>query len=356
MMAMGGGELIVHAAEENLTNIGMGTDSGSSEVIYDTADKQEFTVMIPKKIVLGSDKTGSYDITVKGDVAQGSEVTVKPQDAVSDKDGINFVMTSTKSGGSKNVDVIQNDVLWNYSDIAANDHNGTQKNGEINGSELTFGIWNGTLTFRISFKDEYGPGADEIGEITDWQYTLDNTNNTVTLTKYISSNQNVVIYPYYKTNDKLYSTRLPGLTRDMMQGNTNIRSFTMKPGVNTSNVHEIGRMFKDCSNIRSIDLSNFNTENVDDMAETFRNCTSLTSLNLSGLNTSKVLTMDQMFRNSRVATLDLSSFNTAKCSEMESMFEDCTSLRTIYVGSAWHTGSSTRNMFVNCGTNHLNII
>ena len=51
-------------------------------------------------------------------------------------------------------------------------------------------------------------------------------------------------------------------------------------------------MFKECSNLTSLDLSNFNTENVTDMNGMFYGCTKLESLDLSNFNTAKVTKMN----------------------------------------------------------------
>ena len=72
-------------------------------------------------------------------------------------------------------------------------------------------------------------------------------------------------------------------------------------------------LFKHCSNITVINLSNFNTSLVITMFQMFYGCSSLTSLNLSNLNTSLVKTMGSMFRDcSKLTSLDLSSFNTSQ--------------------------------------------
>ena len=54
-------------------------------------------------------------------------------------------------------------------------------------------------------------------------------------------------------------------------------------------------LFRGCSNITEIDLSNFDTSKVTDIKGMFYNCSSLTSLNLSNINTSKVTNMDDLF-------------------------------------------------------------
>ena len=73
---------------------------------------------------------------------------------------------------------------------------------------------------------------------------------------------------------------------------TEIRGLNL---VNTSNVTKMSYMFNSCSNLTSLNLSNFNTSNVTNMNSMFSNCPNLTSLNVSGWDTSKVTGMSYMF-------------------------------------------------------------
>ena len=54
-------------------------------------------------------------------------------------------------------------------------------------------------------------------------------------------------------------------------------------------------MFSYCSNLPSLNLSNFNTSNVKNMGWMFDGCSKLSSLNLSNFDTSKVIDMSYMF-------------------------------------------------------------
>ena len=54
-------------------------------------------------------------------------------------------------------------------------------------------------------------------------------------------------------------------------------------------------MFKECSSLKSIDLSSFNTINVNNMSSMFRECSSLQSINLSSFNTNNVKDMSNMY-------------------------------------------------------------
>ena len=81
------------------------------------------------------------------------------------------------------------------------------------------------------------------------------------------------------------------------------------------------RMFRDLSNLISLDVSSFDTSKVTNMEAMFAGMPSLTTLNLSNFNTSKVTRMNSMFEGvSRLTTLNLSNFDTSKVTDMEAMF------------------------------------
>ena len=61
--------------------------------------------------------------------------------------------------------------------------------------------------------------------------------------------------------------------------------------------------------------------------------------------------MSAMFHScDSLTVLDLTDFDTHKVTNMESMFNNCSSLKTIYVGTEWNTDSvaSSEDMFYGC--------
>ena len=72
-----------------------------------------------------------------------------------------------------------------------------------------------------------------------------------------------------------------------------------------------------CSNLTSVDFSNFDTSGVTNMYSMFRNCTSLKELDLSNLDTSSVTDMERMFSGcSKLESIDLSNFDTSSATNM----------------------------------------
>ena len=94
------------------------------------------------------------------------------------------------------------------------------------------------------------------------------------------------------------------------------------------------------------------------MGGMFWNCHGLTSLDLSNFDTSNVTVMDQMFGDCiSLTSLDVSNFDTSKVTDMRYMFENCSKLTEITVSNKWLISSSTniKDMFKNCGTNHVTV-
>ena len=121
---------------------------------------------------------------------------------------------------------------------------------------------------------------------------------------------------------------------------------------NTNNVTDMANMFLGCSSLTTIDLSNFNTNNVTNMASMFYECSSLTNIDLSNFNTNKVTDMKSMFAYcSSLSNIDLSNFNTNKVTDMTSIFAYCSSLKNVNL-SSFHTSNVTdmKSMFANCSS------
>ena len=119
---------------------------------------------------------------------------------------------------------------------------------------------------------------------------------------------------------------------------------------NTSLVTIMTYMFFDCTSLINLDLTNFNTLNVIEMKFMFNNCSSLTSLNVSSFDTSNVITMRGLFYIcSSLKSIELSNFNTSKSKDMAGMFYMCSKLETLNL-SHFDTSQVTDmlDMFANC--------
>lgn len=114
----------------------------------------------------------------------------------------------------------------------------------------------------------------------------------------------------------------------------------------TSKVTNMNSMFRNCSQLTQLDVSNWDTKNVTNMYNMWANCYKLTQLDLSNWNTSKVARMDYMFYGcSKLTQLDLNNFNTSKVTNMSEMFQYCNSL-TDFI--------APKNINANIGFNYCN--
>ena len=167
--------------------------------------------------------------------------------------------------------------------------------------------------------------------------------------------------------------------------NSNTMKLTEIKGLenfNTENVENMAYLFWNCTELETIDVSNFNTRNVIYMSgpfgsynfemnlteikgltnpdfdtsnvqymdAMFKNCVKLTNVDVSNFNTEKVLWMDDMFYNCKALTsLDLSNFNTSNVEKMNKMFANCSSLTEILVGPNWTDANASKtDMFTGC--------
>ena len=86
---------------------------------------------------------------------------------------------------------------------------------------------------------------------------------------------------------------------------------------NSEEIKNMKSMFSDCSSLEYLDLSNFNTNNVEDIGYMFCCCSSLKTLNLSSFNTKKVYILDALFvkinSNINIITNDIKILNKIQC-------------------------------------------
>ena len=155
----------------------------------------------------------------------------------------------------------------------------------------------------------------------------------------------------YIVFDKSFSTYTPTSLNGFFYRLKNLEKITGLEYLNTEKVTDMQKMFSNCKNLSSLDLSNFNTEKVTDMNKMFYKCNKLSSLDLSNFNTEKVTNMSGMFYYcNNLSSLDLSNFNTEKVTNMSGMFFGCSALTTIYASDNFKTDKVTvgSNMFGGC--------
>lgn len=380
---------------------GWTTEENSFEDIKVTYQQSSsYAVTIPKTIALGSEKQAAYSVKVSGEIGSDQRVYVAPVDGITDSENLDFYM-SDLSGKKADVvaTVTQNKTYWGSEDVA-NAYEETQNC--VSAPDLTAGTWEGTFQVEIRLETNVVQDEEETAPAeayNDWNYTLDEENNIITLNYYIgldyaNPKKDVIVYANYVIDGKTYKTQIKSNdvnatvnTAYMFNNNFNyaqyVETIQFSGGIDMSNVTNMSYMFNSCTKLTSVDFgTDFNTKNVTNMAQMFNNCTSLTSLDVSDFDTSNVTNMSGMFSSCRALTdLDLSNFDTSKVTDMQSMFSKCvlltsldlgnfntgnvmnmnymfwdsSKLKTIYVTEGnWSSSQATTTwMFQNCGTSEV---
>ena len=83
----------------------------------------------------------------------------------------------------------------------------------------------------------------------------------------------------------------------------------------------MAKMFNYCSNLTTLDISNFDTRNVTNMYAMFNKCSNLTTLNLSNFETNKLQNTSGMFNeNSKLTNINLSKATFNAVTQYDGMF------------------------------------
>ena len=118
--------------------------------------------------------------------------------------------------------------------------------------------------------------------------------------------------------------------------------------INHSLITDMYRMFFGCTNLLSLDLSEFDTSKVTDMGEMFSGCTALESIDLTGFNTSGVTDMDRLIKNCKsLSTLKI-DINTHNVERMDRMFFGCVNLEHLSLNFDTRKVYDMEQMFSGC--------
>lgn len=162
-----------------------------------------------------------------------------------------------------------------------------------------------------------------------YAYMLDDTNSTITLTKYNGSDTNIEVPSNVTISNKMYRVIIEGNVYD---GNKEIESVVFANGVKAGKT--LRRLFYGCNNLKTVNFNNLDTLSVTSMEGMFRNCKSIVNLDFSSFDTSSVTTMDSMFHScSSLSNLNIKSFNTNNLTNMSGMFYGLTSLKSLDISS-----------------------
>lgn len=413
-------------AINTLADDSAGTDTGDSgwtteensfeDIKVTYQQSSSYAVTIPKTIALGTNKQAAYSVKVSGEIGSDQRVYVAPVDGITDSENLDFYM-SDLSGKKADVvaTVTQNKTYWGSEDVA-NAYEETQNC--VSAPDLTAGVWEGTFQVEIRLETEkeqehthnYVDGKCSCGAIdpnhthnyvdgtcticgeketdpyetapaeaySNWNYTLDDTNNTITLNYYAGSEKDVIVYANYVIDGKTYKTQIASYKNDknfkydnavgyMFNGwarpnSTDggvtgymtqcryIKSIKFSKDIDTSNVTDMSYMFNSCDALTDLDISCFDTSNVTNMTAMFNGCEALTDLDISCFDTSKVTNMKSMFGScNSLRELEVSNFDTSNVTNMEGIFYGCATLTGLDV-TGFNTSKVTdmSGMFDHC--------
>ena len=132
-----------------------------------------------------------------------------------------------------------------------------------------------------------------------------------------------------------------------------IRSVLFSGKVSLEKGSSLSCMFKDCLELKSIDLTNFDTEGVTSMTSMFEGCTQLEEIDLSCLDLSSVTSFSGMFNSCEsLRKVDLTGVDTGNLISMIGMFMNCKSLENID-RSSLDTGRVVDMSWLFCGCEKL---
>ena len=139
--------------------------------------------------------------------------------------------------------------------------------------------------------------------------------------------------------------------KSMFSGCTNLRNVTFnlkKTFIATS----VENMFLNCKSLISLDLGNFNVSKIIFFTSMFEGCTSLRKINLKSFKLDSVKSINYMFKNCfSLEYLDLSFFKPFKLLNMDLVFYNCYSLTSINFDE-FHTSlvNNMKLLFYNCSS------
>lgn len=110
------------------------------------------------------------------------------------------------------------------------------------------------------------------------------------------------------------------------------------PLLDTSNCTTMERLFRSCSALTTVDISNFNTSKVTNFAMAFAVMDSLTSLSVAHLDTSSCEDMSYMFYGSALTTIDFENWDISKVKTLDHFLSSGNSVRNIDF-SKWDVSS-----------------
>ena len=137
---------------------------------------------------------------------------------------------------------------------------------------------------------------------------------------------------------------------NMFRGFTSLKIIVGLELLNTSNTTNANSMFRECHELRYVDVSKFDTHNFTDVDGMFRGCYKLKTIDAARWDLSNATNTNAMFMECfELEELITSGWNICKSTQLSSMFNHCDKLKSVDV-SGWDTSHAVtiENMFYCC--------
>ena len=103
--------------------------------------------------------------------------------------------------------------------------------------------------------------------------------------------------------------------------------------------YDMSYMFKDCINLKNVNVDNWNTDDVLNMQGLFMNCEKI-NCELNNLKIDNVIDTSRLFQNCKLLSCDLNNWNTSNAKFMSYMFAGCKNFKGSL--SSWNTTNVIR--------------
>lgn len=271
------------------------------------------------------------------------------KDAVSDTYDSNYVLVFDPYADNEFADcIIKLDLI-----VEAKQHRNTDEyDGDWDKLQTyTYVLSNGNsmkVVEKIEAEDIRVIPGDNIPELTDWTYEL--TSNGITLTSYIGTETDVVVYNAYKVDGVVYnnvsldaSDSINGPFRSKAD---NITSITFRKGVNIP--VNASYLFYNCANLRTVNMTQADFYNTTNISNMFNGCTNLTSVIIDGIKIPSVKDMSNLFKNcTSLSHISVNNIDVSNVSIMDGAFQGCTNLNTLDISKWDFSGLDTSNTGTN---------
>ena len=236
------------------------TTTGNQGATITYQQDSAFTVTIPKTITLGQNKSATYDVKVKGDIAGNDVITVTPDSTIT--------LNDADGKGAVTGNIEQTKTKFNSTEV--NQADGVSTTGTITANDLTAGDWSGNFEFAINVNKVEKVGSD---------IALMGNYNTITgpvegnLNTYGISTTGDVVIPEYVTDSDGIKHKVVGIGMCAFSGCKTLTSIKIPDSVTS-----IGNYaFNGCSSLTNITIP----DNVTRIGEhAFNGCSSLTNLTI----------------------------------------------------------------------------